>query len=739
MRRHRGPWFGAHLALGVTLALSSFSVWAAPATEAIDPAALPGVVVDDRAAELTGVWKASTHTSPFVGEGYQHDENEEKGNRRAKFTPDLPKAGNYQVLLSYTPGSTRAANIPVTVTSADGVTTVYVDQRQKPAVKAPFLTVGVFHFEKGKSGSVLISNEGTRGYVILDAVQFVPTEDAVTPADMLVTKPIEVKPLPEKNPKPASLVKAKRAAASEAPPVAEASAPTEPFTFPKPAGRPRDSLKKITSVDLDELIEAELKGVALAPPVGDEQFLRRATLDLIGRQPTPAEFDAFMADNASDKRTRAIDRLLALEEFGANWANYWSDTISHRVQPPELTFLSYSPLKDWLAKELNRGASWDEIAKQLITAKGKVQDNPANTFIGFHQGNPISLAGETSRIFLAVQINCAECHDHPFDHWKQDEFHRFAAFFARSKVKMPQKESAGCEVIGDGKNELKLPKSGKPAVPTFLTGEVLPQGSLDSDRRLALAEYIASDNPWFAKAYVNRVWSRLLARGFYEPVDNMGDNQPQQLPKIHTVVADHFTASGYDIKDFFRLVMNSQSYQRQLPDASWGADEESSKRFMAAGKTGKLRGDEVFDSLAMAIGLPNFTPPPQKAPPGQRFPPPPKSTRDLVNDTFGYDPSLAPDDVSRTMAQAMMLMNNEQIQKQVDGTNSETLLTKLLSEEPDDAKLVDRLFRQALARRPSDGERAILLEHIKAAKSRSEGFEDLYWSLINSTEFTTKR
>jgi hypothetical protein len=164
----------------------------------------------------------------------------------------------------------------------------------------------------------------------------------------------------------------------------------------------------------------------------DEQFLRRVSFDLIGRQPSAVELTTFGQEASADKRAQAIERLLASPEFGRNWANYWSDTISYRVPPPELTFLSYKPFKAWLAGKLNAGTSWDQLTRELLSATGPVKDNPAVTFVGYHRGDSVKLAAETARIFLGLQIQCAQCHNHKFDHWKRRQFHELAAFYVRS-------------------------------------------------------------------------------------------------------------------------------------------------------------------------------------------------------------------------------------------------------------------------------------------------------------------
>src|SRR5262249_27570816 len=155
---------------------------------------------------------------------------------------------------------------------------------------------------------------------------------------------------------------------------------------------------RLTPRDLYALLAEELKRDLPPDLVSDEQFLRRASLDLIGRPPTPDEREAFLKGTDLHKRAKAVERLLASAEFGRNWANYWSDTISYHVPPPELTFLDYTAFKGWLAEKLNKDAPWDEVVRELLTATGPVKDNPAATFVGYHRGHAAKLAAETARI-----------------------------------------------------------------------------------------------------------------------------------------------------------------------------------------------------------------------------------------------------------------------------------------------------------------------------------------------------
>jgi hypothetical protein len=501
-----------------------------------------------------------------------------------------------------------------------------------------------------------------------------------------------------------------------------------------------DTPSKLTSQQLDSLVQQEFSQ-AKADLVSDNNYLRRVSLDLIGRPPTPQELNDFLNSKDAKKRAKTIERLLASKEYGQHWADYWCDTIRYQVPPPELTFLSYEWFKPWLAEKFNTGVTWDKITQEILTGTGNVKEKPAATFVGYHQGNSTKLAAETARIFLGLQIQCAQCHDHKFDHWKREQFHSLAAFFARSSGKLGKAQDGSSTMVGDaGKGEHVMPDAknpknkGKTMEPVFLTGTKVSATASDTERRQKLAKMIAcADNPWFATSYVNRMWAQLTRRGFYEPVDNMADYQDHALPKVHQALASHFAATGFDTKDLFRLIMNSQAYQRDVSLGQAMVDQTKTVH-------NKLNGDQVFRSLVVALEIPNVRGEAMKPTAAIRFPPPPKSTQEIVADKFGYDPSYCPEEISRTLGQAMQLMNNEQIQAQVNADPaSKTLLSRILQAESDNRKAFTRLFQHVLARNPSDQEITIALDHINEVNNRSEAFEDILWGLINSAEFTTKR
>jgi hypothetical protein len=225
-----------------------------------------------------------------------------------------------------------------------------------------------------------------------------------------------------------------------------------------------------------------------------------------------------------------------------------------------------------------------------------------------------------------------------------------------------------------------------------------------------------------------------MGRGFFETVDDLGDSQEPMWPNVHNALAVHFTATGYDVKELFRLIMNSDAYVRGL---RMGVSDTAN---LAAKDNLRLRADEVFQALQTGIELPDVRPAAVAPTAAIRFPPPPASTRDLVNAAFGVDPSLSPIDAPRTMAQALWMMNNEQLHKQINAEpGSGTMLSRLLDEVHDDSAACEQLYARVLARKPTSDESKIAIEHVATVGNRRTAFEDLLWSLVNSTEFTSRK
>ena len=695
--------------------------------QGLAPAKLSGIVFDDTQAELVGEWLSSTSIQPYLGESYIHDKAAGKGEKSVKFTFRVEKPGEYQLLVAYSASGNRAAKVPITVTSGDQSGTAFLNQRKAPELATGFTSVGAFVLAADSDTTVLIETRDTDDHVIVDGIRLLTDVELKTARSAEKTIPAGIATV---KPATRTTVGAKK---ESTPP------PTAPTFVRQPS---TGKFATITSEEFDRLLgvtdDSQLK------LVDDVRFFRRVSLDLVGRQPTLDEYRDFVKDSADGRRGRVVDRLLASKDFGTNWGNYWSDVIGMRQPEPQLTFLNYDPFRQWLAEQFNQGAGWDESVFRMVTAVGKVGDGAEGTFVGFHQGESNRIAGELSRVFLGVRIACAECHDHPFVNMPQETFHGMAAFFARVSVKMEQNDSNLTAISSAEKGEHIMPGAKSMIKPTVYQGQAFELGMDDLARREQLGYWLVNgDNPFFARAFVNHIQARLMGRGFFDPVDDLGEGAEPLLADAHDALAGHFIASDFDARSVFRLLINTRAYQaaeRAKPptDSAEPPSGETIAAFTGA-RPKKLRGDEVFDSLVAAVSLPNTRGKQEKKTEAVRFPPPPKSTRDLVKDAFGYDPAFRDSLINRTMDQAMFMINNRQILEQVDATaDSDTVLAQLLKDEDDDQVVTDVLYVRVLSRTPTDRERSILLKHVENLGNRERAFEDVLWSLLNSAEFTTR-
>jgi len=507
---------------------------------------------------------------------------------------------------------------------------------------------------------------------------------------------------------------------------------------------------------VDKLLAKEMFGgdtkTQPAPPADDQTFLRRASLDIIGVPPTPAEITAFSLDASPDKRGAAVERLLASGRFGDNWARYWRDVIMYR-RTEERALLASASLVAFLTDALNNDPHWDKIAKKFITASGDVREEGATGLIMAQMGGAEDTTAEVSRIFMGIQIQCAQCHDHPTDRWKREQFHELAAFFPRVSVrpvkvdgkrrsfavvsvdrsgrKRPNKPGRGA--LEHFMPDLKHPEQdGKLMTPVFfVTGQKLDTGLTDIQRREQIADWItARGDHWFAKAFVNRMWSELVGRGFYEPVDDIGPDRHCSAPQTLDYLAERFAGSGYNVKWLFRTITASEAYGRQ----SRSRADDAAAPFVAACPQ-RLRGDQLFNALVEVLDISEGKPDDGKA----NYRNVMSGPRGQVNRTFGYDPSSLRDDVAGSIPQALFLMNSPELARAMNGRQRSTSLGRLLRDVPEDKDLVAELYLRCLAREPKPTELATCLDHVRGSGDRTEAFEDILWALVNSTEFLNRK
>jgi len=521
------------------------------------------------------------------------------------------------------------------------------------------------------------------------------------------------------------------------------------------------STTPLTSKQLDELIDGYLtkEGIKATPRISDDQFIRRATLDLTGQLPTPKQVADFVANKDENKRTKLVDELLDSREYARYWSRYWRQVISVKLVGNFQGQLLARPFETWMTDQLKENKSWADIMTAMLTAEGEVKFDDdgkkgAHYFLGAHQGADavVEQASETSRIFLGIQIQCAQCHDHPFDVWKREQFHTFAAYFARVRPQlMRDPDSTNVRFIGVNLAPSRFgehrmpdkdnPRAGKTMMPEFLDGKgVSGRDTGDSARRQALVKSILSeDNPWFSAAYVNRMWGMLMGQSFYMPIDDMGPQKEAVMGEVLTRVAAGFRGSKYDIKGFYRLVLNSEAYQRQIRPGESGTDH---LQFAALYPT-RLPADALWNALNGVLG------PIDRGGFGGGRPMPGGGggfggrggfggLERSFKAEFAYDPSLKPEDVEGSVAMALLMMNNPQLQSKLEA-RGDNILAKILRDNSKNEDAINALYVQVLSRKPTDKERDKCIKYIAKNGKRDEAFEDILWALVNSTEFQTRR
>ncbi len=477
----------------------------------------------------------------------------------------------------------------------------------------------------------------------------------------------------------------------------------------------------------------------------DYVFLRRATFDVIGNPPTVREIRSYISDKSPAKRQQLIEHLLRDEWFGDNWGRYFRDVVLYR-RVDERALIGRASFHDYLADSLNANKPWDEVARDLITAGGDVRTDGRTGLIMAQMGRPEETVAELSRVLLGVQIQCAQCHDHPFDRWEREQFHQLAAFFPRVAVRPTLGDNRSFVVYATdipnrrrnqpanrfrGTLEHHMPDLEDPAAegtlmqPTFfVTGDRLPIGVSDDERRMRLAELFTSpENPWFSRALVQRLWTELVGEGFYDAIDDIGPDRHCYAPRTLDYLAECFVASEYDVKWLVETILLTEAYGRKAVSRVDGAVPD-----YTANHPKRLRGDQLFNALRQALELPDT------ALAGAANANRGRGPRDYFERNFGFDPSTPVTEVNGSVPQALQLMNSPILARLMSGRRLSGRDERLPA-TANDGEWIQELYLRCLSRPATRGERQMALNYLQDAASRREGKEDLLWSLVNSAEF----
>jgi hypothetical protein len=354
---------------------------------------------------------------------------------------------------------------------------------------------------------------------------------------------------------------------------------------------------------IDEHVAAKLKRLQLAPAelAGDHEFVRRVFLDCLGILPSRGEVEAFVADSSPQKRNELIDRLLARPEFAERMAQHWADLL--RVKAGRLGGPATHKLHRWLASAMARNMPYDELVRTLLTAEGSTLANPPANFYRA-AAEPSDCAEATAQLFLAARIQCAKCHNHPFDRWSQDQYYALGAFFARLGRKTTLQDGEVIVFTGAA-GEITQPRTGKTVSPAA-PGAALPAVANGTDRRAALADWLVSPgNRHFARVGANRIWGWLIGRGIVEPVDDLRDSNPPANAALLDALADEFVRTGFDQRELVRTILRSHTYQRSSRLA--GMTDKHAKYF-AVYPAHLLPAEQLLDAISRVTGVPQDFP-----------------------------------------------------------------------------------------------------------------------------------
>ena len=535
---------------------------------------------------------------------------------------------------------------------------------------------------------------------------------------------------------------------SAAPPTENTSTHSKPEAGAT-AGDPVD----LVAAAIDRQIAARWteENVEPAPAAHDAEFLRRTFLNISGRIPTASEAQQFLDEPSTTKRRRLVDRLLASSAYPTHWADLLRSVIVPEANTDPILQQQAEGFERWLRRRIAQNAGYDQIAAELLT------DNPRSGDARFYflakANKPENLAASVSRVFLGVRIECAQCHNHPFAKWRREQFWQLAAFFAGSETEM------GARTSDLQLAELTIPDTGKKVSARFLDGSTpVSKSPKHSPPKELLARWLTGpSNPYFARAAANRVWAQLMGTGLVDPVDDFDESNPPSHPELLDLLADELVRQKYDIRFLIRAICASRTYQ--LSSVQTDARQANRRLFARASVKG-LAPAELAACLSQAIGEPDEPSGMQANPfnPDQSG----SQLRSLVMELFKNE-NADPVDSETTILQALALMNSPVIEESTAPGRGTTLAALLDAPFLDTAGRVEMLYLSTLSRRPTATElqrhlayverggahaaskpklgnvfqQMITTDKSKTRSDRDIALGDIFWALLNSSEFLT--
>jgi hypothetical protein len=502
-----------------------------------------------------------------------------------------------------------------------------------------------------------------------------------------------------------------------------------------PHGPPLADIPEFTPNNkVDELVLAKWKKLGLrpSPTCDDATFFRRVTVDLCGRLPTAVEAKAFLNDRASDKRSRLIDRLLDSADYPAYFAMKWGAILRNsNLAGADQAAVAFH---NWLKDRIARNRPYDEFVRGIVAAAGEWQDAPAINWLWQNRDDQLhQVTADVAQLFLGTRLQCAKCHHHPYERWGQADYYGLAGFFTRLGRKsfgQPPPYYASATPTTSEKD----PTTGKTPVPKFLDGAV-GTFSPDDDPRHALVDWMARpDNPFFAKAIVNRYWGHFLGRGIVSEVDDLRETNPPSNPELLDWLAADLVKHRYDLKHLIRTILNSRVYQLQSEPTEFNKhDRQNFARYYAR----RMPAEVFLDAVNTACGVRGGFGGNGISATARAIDLPHEGFGSYFLDTFDRPKRVTVCECERsssaTLSQVLLLANSDEIENKIADGNGR--IARYFKEKLSVPEMIDDLYLCTLSRLPSAADRKRLLDHVEKAKDKKRAVEDVLWAILNTREF----
>ncbi|MCP4192853.1 MAG: DUF1553 domain-containing protein [Planctomycetaceae bacterium] len=483
---------------------------------------------------------------------------------------------------------------------------------------------------------------------------------------------------------------------------------------------------------VDELVFAQLQELGLPPSelCDDPTFLRRATITIAGRVPTLQEATEFAADSSADKRVRLVNRLLDSNDYAHNFATKWAAILRNKRGNDADKRATYA-FYHWIRDRIIENQPYDEFVRDIVAASGEVSIHPPVAWYR-EVRDQASLVEDTAQLFLGMRIQCARCHHHPFEKWSQRDYHSFSAFYSQVGRKKGEFKNQDRIVHKQGKATAKNPKTGESLLPTGLDAEPSEISPLDDPRHVLVDWMTQPNNPFFAKALVNRYWKHVFGRGLVDPEDDMRVTNPASNPRLLDALAEDFVAHGYDLKYLMRTICSSKTFQLSAePNEYNQKDKQNYSRYYPS----RLNAEILLDAIDQMTGVPTKFP---GVPDGTRAIELPDSGFDSYFLTvFGRPESSSACECERSsdasLAQSLHLLNSKDILGKVSADAGRA--AKMIDDKRALDQQIKEMYLIAFSRQPDADELRIASDYIQSKENSREGFEDVVWALINTKEF----